>query len=58
MTCNDTIILFTPKGRQVPLKCGRTGFHGELVLCNRCESKRHAIRVNSDEPEDYGFTDY
>jgi len=41
------------------LQCGRTGFHGELVLCDECERPdiRRQILTNSDEPEDIGFQD-
>jgi hypothetical protein len=59
MSCQNTVTLWTPKGREVPLQCGRTGFHGELVLCDECERpdiRRH-ILTNSDEPEDIGFQD-
>lgn len=58
--CSNTVTLWTPKGREVALQCGRTGFHGELVLCDTCERQdmRRVILTNSDEPEDAGYQDY
>jgi hypothetical protein len=60
MTCENTVSRWTARGTEVPVDCGRTGFHGELVLCEKCESMnmREQILTNSDEPEDAGWTDY
>lgn len=59
MRCENVITLWTPKGRQVPLPCGRTGFSGELVLCDKCEAEnmRQQILSQSDEPEDREWLD-
>lgn len=36
MACENTVTFYTPKGREVPLQCGRTGFFGERVICEPC----------------------
>lgn len=60
MACENTVIHWTPRGTEVPIHCGTTGFQGELVLCEKCESMsmRAQILTNSDEPEDAGHIDY
>ena len=44
MACENTVTLYTPKGREVPLQCGRTGFFGERVICEPCRNDRQAMR--------------
>ena len=42
--CNNVVTLYTPKGREVPLQCGSTGFHGERVICEPCRNDPDAMR--------------
>lgn len=59
MRCNNTVELFIERtGDCIDRPCGSTGTYGELLLCDACEHTREQRLINSDEPEDAGYTDY
>ena len=41
--CDNVVTRYTPKGREVPLRCGRTGFHGERIICDECRNDPHEM---------------
>jgi hypothetical protein len=47
MTCENKIPLYIPRGafghQEVEWACGRTGPHGELVLCHKCDRNRGSM---------------
>lgn len=41
--CNNTVTQYVPKGwgyKGVEMKCGNTGIHGNVLLCEQCENKQ------------------
>jgi len=49
--CDNIVYQYVPCGydyREVESKCGTTGIHGELLLCDKCEHTRERREANSD----------
>ena len=49
--CENRVPLFTPRGREVLIPCGLTGFHGERVICDDCLASIDAMRAHCDAEE-------
>ena len=42
MTCKNTVIQFVERGygyKEVESRCGTTGVHGQLLICDECMDK-------------------
>lgn len=49
--CDNVVYQYVEHGfghREVESKCGTTGIHGELLLCDSCEHTRERREANSN----------
>lgn len=49
--CENKVRFYTPKGRELLLQCGRTGMHGERVICEKCRNNADTMRDIRDHEE-------
>ena len=51
MSCGQAMTQVIPKGwdyKEIPAKCGQTGYHGDQLICIAC-------RVKGIEPKEHDF---
>lgn len=56
-TCDNTVLQYVPHGwdyKEVKSKCGTTGIHGELLVCDDCLPHDAVVIPRSKLWDDYG----
>ena len=55
MSCKNKVIQYVESGytmREVEMRCGNTGVHGEALWCESCEGSERVRRIEEDSAAD------